>query len=590
MNLPNQEPKPLLRFWNGWLKEQTPLIIISIILMAIVALASSSYPILLGAIIDALANLLNNPGKDVFHGFTAKTVAFYGPIAIILVTFIKGVTWYISTITSNQASIYSTAKLQKDFFEKILSLDYGRITKEQPGSFSSRILNDTGSISNAIIAVANGYAREVLTLIGVIIAMFSMDWQLSIIAMIIIPLAVFPVNKIGQNLKKITIQGSIQSSKILGLIEESIGGIRLVKTYGLEKSENEKFGKALDTAVVINLKGVEQKGRMDPMLELLGGAAVSAVLAFAAYRISEGQSTVGNLMGFITSLMIAAQSSRTLGNMTSSLQQAKASLIRVYEILNEEPHIKDADNAKELIQPNGNIDFDDVSFSISGNNILKHINFSANKGQTIALVGLSGAGKSSIINLIPRLFEVSSGKVTIDGNDIRNLTLTSLRSAIALVSQDAVMFENTVANNIRLGTIGKSDDDVIKALKQASCDFIFNLPDGINSMVAPRGSNFSGGERQRLSLARAILRNSPILLLDEPTSALDSENEAKIAKVLDNFSKDKTTIVVAHRLSTVRNANVILVMKDGEIIERGRHDELIEQGGQYADLAKLQLN
>jgi len=294
-------------------------------------------------------------------------------------------------------------------------------------------------------------------------------------------------------------------------------------------------------------------------------------------------------MAFIASLLNASASLRSFGDMNNQLQEGISGLHRFYEILDEEPSIKDTPNPIHIERAKGDIKFENVDFAIGETKILNSISFNAEFGKTIAFVGASGAGKSSIINLIPRLFDVTGGTIYLDGIDIRQIELKNLRDQIALVSQDAILFETTIAQNVCFGAGQKTDEEIISALKQAACDFVFELPDGINSHVAPKGSNFSGGQRQRLALARAILRNAPILMLDEPTSALDSENEAKIQISLNEFCKNRTTLVVAHRLSTVANADKILVMANGEIVETGTHNELLAKGGIYSDLAKLQL-
>ena len=483
----------------------------------------------------------------------------------------------------------ATTDLQNDLFAKVLTLDYARITREQSGAFSARFLNDINAIREAVLKVTNSLVKESFTLIFMVGMMLYMDWQLALVTLFILPLAYLPVDMIGRKIRKSASHAQEQASHLSGVIEESLGGIRLVKTYSLEKSEAKRVENALVARMKLMLRMIEQRGRLLPILESMGGIAVAAVIAFAAYRISQGQSTVGNLMAFIASLLNASASLRSFGDMNNQLQEGISGLHRFYEILDEEPSIKDAPNPIHIERAKGDIKFENVDFSIGETKILNNISFNAEVGKTIAFVGASGAGKSSIINLIPRLFDVSGGAIYLDGNDIRQIELKNLRDQIALVSQDAILFETTIAQNVCFGAGQKSDKEIIEALKQAACDFVLELPDGINSHVAPKGSNFSGGQRQRLALARAILRNAPILMLDEPTSALDSENEAKIQISLNEFCKNRTTLVVAHRLSTVANADKILVMANGEIVETGTHNELLEMGGIYSDLAKLQL-
>ncbi|MBN8648410.1 MAG: ABC transporter ATP-binding protein [Caulobacterales bacterium] len=584
-----KQNKPLLRFWRNWLGKQKAILAFAAIMMIIVAFAVSAQSFMVGFVIDALANLGTNPDKIIKFGFTAKQIAFYGPIAVVIISLLRGIGWYTSNIATNIASMRATTDLQNDLFSKILTLDYARITREQSGAFSARFLNDINAIREAVLKVTNSLVKESFTLIFMVGMMLYMDWQLALVTLFILPLAYLPVDMIGRKIRKSASVAQEQASHLSGVIEESLGGIRLVKTYSLEKSEASRVENALLARMKLMLRMIEQRGRLLPILESMGGIAVAAVIAFAAYRISQGQSTVGNLMAFIASLLNASASLRSFGDMNNQLQEGISGLHRFYEILDEEPSIKDTPNPIHIERAKGDIKFENVDFAIGETKILNSISFNAEFGKTIAFVGASGAGKSSIINLIPRLFDVTGGTIYLDGIDIRQIELKNLRDQIALVSQDAILFETTIAQNVCFGAGQKTDEEIISALKQAACDFVFELPDGINSHVAPKGSNFSGGQRQRLALARAILRNAPILMLDEPTSALDSENEAKIQISLNEFCKNRTTLVVAHRLSTVANADKILVMANGEIVETGTHNELLAKGGIYSDLAKLQL-
>jgi ATP-binding cassette, subfamily B, bacterial MsbA len=590
LQITTKEPRPLLRFWRGWLSKQKPILIFASIMMVIVAAAQSMQSVLVGLIIDALAHLRNQPEYIVRFGLSSQWISFWGPWIIVLTSLGRGIGWYFSNYTTNIAAMRATTDLQNDFFAKLLTLDYARITKEQSGAFSARFLNDINAIREAVLKVANSLVREALTLFGVIAAMIFADWQLAIVTLFILPIAYYPVDAIGRKIRKSSGLAQDQATQLSGVIEESLGGIRLVKTYSLETSETQRVADSLEKRLNLLLKVIEQRGRLLPILEVLGGIAIAAVLAFAAYRINLGQSTVGALMTFISALLLASGALRQIGDMNNQLQEGLAGLHRFYEILDEEPAIKNAPNPIKIDKAKGEIEFKNVKFSIGDKEILRDISFKVNIGETIALVGLSGAGKSSIINLVPRLFDINDGAIELDGIDIRKLDIGSLRNQIALVSQDAIMFENTIAQNVCFGAGEKTRTEIENALKNAACDFVFELADGIDSMVAPKGSNLSGGQKQRLAIARAILRDAPILLLDEPTSALDSENEAKIANTLNEFCKNRTTLVVAHRLSTVANADKILVMAQGEIIETGTHQELIELGGQYAELAKLQLH
>jgi ATP-binding cassette, subfamily B, bacterial MsbA len=589
MKTTTETPSPLKRFWHGWLKPHQGTLVIATLLMVVVATASASYPWLFGQIIDALKDLGE---KKLGEGFLpAKTIALYGPMVLVGAALVKAVALYGSTVLTNRVALSATTSLQKDLFAKLLSLDFARLSAQASGVFAARFLNDVNAVREAVLRAANSFFRDILTLIGVIGVMVWSDWQLALVTLVILPLAIGPVSVIGARLRKTATKAQEQAGDLSGVVEESLGGARLVKTYGLEASESARVGKALQTRMALLLNMAEQKGRVDPILEVLGGIAIAGVFGFAGYRISQGASSVGDLFAFIASLLTAAQSIRSLGGLNTVLQEGLAGLERFFAVFDETPMIADREGAKDLAKGRGEVTFDHVSFDWpSGKPALVDVSFVAKPGQTLALVGPSGAGKSTILNLVPRLFDPLSGRVLIDGVDTQGVTLSSLRGRIALVSQDATLFDARIADNVAMGLPGATAEMIKAALDAAACDFVDRLEGGVSAMVGPRGSRLSGGERQRLSLARAIVRDASILLLDEPTSALDSESEARVQEALDRFAADRTTIVVAHRLSTVRRADLILVFDQGRIVEQGTHDDLVAQGGLYRDLAALQFS
>jgi subfamily B ATP-binding cassette protein MsbA len=376
------------------------------------------------------------------------------------------------------------------------------------------------------------------------------------------------------------------------LITESLAGTRIAKTYGLERYLKSKAAKTFDDVRDLKMKAANARGRMDPILETGGGIAVAVVLILIGQRILSGESTVGDFTGFVSALVMAAQPIRALGNLNAIVQEAASALQRTFDVMDEAPRIQDRPEAKPLQLAGGEIRFTNLSFSYDGEAAaLNQVDLVAEAGQTTALVGRSGSGKSTLLSLVPRLYDVTNGAVLIDGQDVRDVSLASLRRAIAVVSQDVILFDDTVRANIAFGRADASADEIVEAAKAAAAhDFIMRLPEGYDTVVGPGGGRLSGGERQRISLARAFLKDAPILLLDEATSALDSESERLVQDAIRKLMKGRTTLVIAHRLSTVRNAEKIVVMEAGRVAETGSHEALIARAGAYARLHRLQLS
>ncbi len=545
-------------------------------LTALVALATGLYPQAISWIFDALA------ARD-------PSVVWLGPAIVIAVTVLKGAALYALTVVTNRLALRVVTALQNDAFAALQRADFATLQAEPTGSLVSRFIHDVNAIREGVLKTANGLLRDALTFVSVVIGMAIVDWQLALVAFVVLPIALWPIVAIGQRMRKVAASAQEQTGALAATLEESLSGARLVKTYGLEAAEQTRLAAAFDERRRLTLKIAEGKGRVDPILEVLGGVALAGVVFAAGWRIVQGGASVGDFGAFVTSLLLAAQAMRGLGNLNTVVQEGAAALARFFALLDAEPTIADRPGAPALVVREGLVRFEGAGFAHPGGAAVRAISFEARRGQTIALVGPSGAGKSSVLNLLPRLHEASEGAVTIDGQDVRAVTLTSLRAAIALVSQDATLFDATIAENIAQGRPGATRAEIEAAAQAAACDFALALPKGLDTPVGPRGSALSGGERQRIALARAILRDAPILILDEPTSALDAESERRVGEALARFAQGRTTLVVAHRLATVRAADLIVVMDAGAIVERGTHEALVAKGGLYAELAALQF-
>jgi subfamily B ATP-binding cassette protein MsbA len=513
--------------------------------------------------------------------------------AIVLVTLLRSVLLYSHMVLSSRIVMRIATDMQRAMFAHLVRSDFARLTRQAPGQLVARTTSDVGVIQAASQAALNVSLRDFFSVVALGAAMLYIDPGLSLIVLVVYPLAALPIIAVGRRMRKVSRRAQAEVGEMTSLLTEKLAGSRLVKTYRLEDYAAERMNKSFEQIFRLRLKAVINRAQLDPMLEALGGLAVAGVVAVAFWRISGGSSTVGDFMGFATALLMAAQPIRSIGSLNARVQEGLGALERYYEVLDERARVVDRPAATPLVVRDGAIRFENVTFAYAeagDKPAVREFTLHVPGGKTVALVGRSGSGKSTVINLVPRLFDVGSGSITIDDQDLRDVTITSLRDAIAIVSQDVTLFDDTIEANIRLGRLDAPHEAIVAAAKAAAAhEFIVAQPGGYATELGDRGMRLSGGQRQRIALARAILKDAPILLLDEATSALDSESERLVQDALARFTRNRTTLVIAHRLSTVQSADLICVMDEGRVVETGTHHELMARRGVYAHLAQHQL-
>ncbi|MBN1382093.1 MAG: lipid A export permease/ATP-binding protein MsbA [Deltaproteobacteria bacterium] len=545
--------------------------------------------LIVGATTSALAFLVKPAIDDIFLTQNAQMLIWI-PLAIILIYFIKGACSYAQIILMSFIGQRIVADLRSELYKKIQQQSLAFFTNHSTGLLMSRITNDVQYIQGAVSEAVTSLFKDSFTLICLIFVIFYRDWKLAIVAMFVFPLTIYPIAKFGEKMRKVATRTQVTMGSLSNLLQETISGTRIVKAFGMEEYENKRFSKENEQLLKLILKSISISALSSPFMEFLGGIGIAAIIFYGGYQVINGHSTPGNFFSFLTALIMLYEPIKRLTNVNNTIQQGIAGAQRVFSVIDTIPDIQNSEKAVELPIISKDIVIDNVTFCYEEAPVLKNINLTIKAGEVIAFVGMSGGGKTTLVNLIPRFYDVTEGRILIDGEDIRDVTIESLRKQIGIVTQQTILFNDTVHSNIAYGNIEKSDDDIIRAAKAANAhDFIVKLPKGYDTIIGELGTKLSGGEKQRLSIARALLKDAPILILDEATSSLDTEAEIEVQEALDHLMEGRTTLIIAHRLSTIRNADRIIVLVAGEIVEEGTHDKLLEKQGEYYKLYHMQF-
>jgi subfamily B ATP-binding cassette protein MsbA len=547
--------------------------------------------VIIAAAMPAIALLVKNVMDGVFIA-KDMVMLYFIVIAVISIYLVKSVCDYFSFYFMNDVGQRVIMDLRNALYSHIQTLSMPYFIRTPTGVLISRITNDVNLVQLSVTESVTDFIRQSLTLLGLVAAVFWRDWRLAIIAMFVFPLVIYPINKFGQRLKRYSTKGMKVMGNVMSILDEAISGIRIVKAYNMEEYEKGRFSVENRNFYQNWMKRIKMRAISGPLMELIGGLASAFLLWYGGLRVIRGAMTPGEFMSFLTALSMLYAPIRKLNKVNIEIQEGIAAARRIFDLIDTKPEVVEKSDARELSRVEGDFEFKDVWFSYTGDDLyaLQEISFRAEKGKQVALVGESGSGKSTIANLLPRFFDVSSGQILVGGADIRDVTFSSLRDNIAMVTQEMILFNDTIKANIAYGTKNSSMDEIIEAAKSANAhDFIINQKDGYDTVVGESGVRLSGGQKQRLCIARAIIKDAPILILDEATSALDTESEREVQAALDRLMKGRTTLVIAHRLSTIIGADWIIVLNKGQISEQGTHDGLLKKDGLYARLYNLQF-
>ena len=574
--VPSPARHPIRRLIQRWGPKHARTFVIANLLVVVVAGATAGYPLLIDYLVDALQA-------------RERLVLVTVPIAVLLLTLAKGAALYAQTVLVSRIAQRMIADIRADLYMAILRFDLGVLAGDRAVSLQARVLHDTNLLNASLTQMAGRVPRDALTCAALLGSVIYLDWVLSLIVIVVYGINVRPVLSIGRRTRSTTTDVQAHYGALSSFLAETFQGMRTVRAFNLGAARSQQGKSLIERLYALQYAIERRRAQLSPLLEFGGGVVVALIIVVAGWRILEGSSTIGAFSGFVSAVLLALRPARALANFSVTFQQAASAAERVFEKLEQPPGLVDRPDARVCPRPEGEISFENVGFRYTeGGSVLRDVNLVIRPGERVALVGPSGAGKTTLINLVLRMFDPSEGRILLDRADIREFTLESLRSHFGLVAQEATLFHGPLRDNVEMGRPGAGDAAIREALLAAAADFIDTLPDGLDTVVGDQGDRLSGGERQRVALARAILRDPAVLILDEPTSALDAESEHRIQEALGRLTAGRTTITIAHRLSTVVRADRILLMEGGTIVDQGTHAALMAQSAPYRRLVELQ--
>lgn len=511
------------------------------------------------------------------------------PLVVIMVFLVNGLGRYGQEYFMNYVGEDIIRRLRNQLYDRIQDLSLAFFQKERTGTLMSRITNDVNILKSMVSTAVTSSMRDMATIVGLTAVIFYQNWRMAILAFFVLPLAFWPIFILGQKVRRVSTGCQEAMADLSAFLHETFAGNKIVKAFVMENHEKQRFYNQTQRLFNLEIKGVKIRALSGPIMEVFGGLGIAFVIWYGGSEVIDGKTTPGTFMSFLACVLLLYDPVRKLSNLNNTIQQGMAAADRVFDVIETPTDIKDPDPPRSIAPLPHDLRFENVHFSYGDQDVLKGIDLTVAQGQVLALVGMSGGGKSTLANLIPRFFDVTDGRVLIDGIDIREFAVADLRRQISIVTQEPILFNETVRNNIAYGSVNASDDRIVQAAKDAFAhDFIERFPNGYDTMIGELGGRLSGGEKQRLCIARALIKDAPILILDEATSSLDSEAEAVVQKALENLMQGRTTIVIAHRLSTISGADRIAVIVGGKIVEEGTHTALLSHKGEYYNLYTTQ--